>query len=119
MSVPQKVVVLSTDLMDRSRFDPLRALDVEVVFVRRAPDVLESITGPTAGAGTDTGRTVLVVDLARPDALEAIGQGVAAEIDVVAYGSHVDRNQLDLAHAVGARSFARSAFFGRLLDALG
>ena len=121
MSMPQKVVVLSTDLMDRSRFDPLRALDVEVVFVRRAADVLESITGTgnETGAGTASGRTVLVVDLARPDALEAIGQGVAAEIDVVAYGSHVDRDQLDLAHAVGARSFARSVFFGRLLDTLG
>jgi hypothetical protein len=114
MSLPQRLVVLSTDLMDRSRFDPVRDLGVEVVIVRTAGAVSEAITTPPEGAG----RVVVVVDLARPDALEAIGDGVEAGLDVVAYGSHVDRSQLDLARAVGARAFARSAFFGRLLDAL-
>jgi hypothetical protein len=114
MSLPQKLVVLSTDLMDRSRFDPLRDREVEVVFVRRAADVGEAITR----TAEDVGRVALAVDLGRPDALEAIGEGVAAHVDVVAYGSHVDREQLELAHAVGARPYARSVFFGRLLDAL-
>jgi hypothetical protein len=127
MSLPQRLVVLSTDLMDRSRFDPVRGRGVEVVLVRRAADVgarLAAGEGDSAGDsagdgdGDGDGRVVLVVDLARPDALEAIGVGVAAAVDVVAYGSHVDRVQLDQAHAVGARVLARSAFFARITDLL-
>ena len=115
MSLPAEVVVLSTDLMDRSRFDPVRGAGVAVSFVRRAADVAGSLGDPR----TDVGRVVVVVDLARPDALEAIEAAGSAGVEVIAYGSHVDRSQLDLAHAAGARVQARSAFFGRLLDTLG
>jgi hypothetical protein len=107
--------VLSTDLMDRSRFDPLRGLGVEVQVVRRAADVAAALGEPADG---DAGVTV-VVDLARPDAIEAIAHGLTAGTDVVAYGSHVERETLDEAHAAGARVLARSAFFGRLPDVLG
>jgi hypothetical protein len=116
MSLPSRVVVLSTDLLDRSRFDPLRGLGVEVQLVRRAADVAAALGEPAVG---DAGVTVVVVDLARPDALEAIAQSVTAGTDVVAYGSHVERATLDDAHAAGARVLARSAFFGRLPDVLG
>jgi hypothetical protein len=119
MSLPHRLVVLSTDLMDRSRFDPVRGRGIEVVFVRRAADLGARLAaGEDDSAGDGDGRVVLVVDLARPDALEAIGVGVAAAVEVVAYGSHVDRVQLDRAHAVGARVLARSAFFARITDVL-
>jgi len=113
MTLPGRVVVLSTDLMDRSRFDPLRGLGTDVAVVRRAADVAAALA-----AVDGDGRVVLVVDLSRPDAIEAIGVGTGAVVDVVAYGSHVDREDLDRARAVGARVYARSAFFSRLVDAV-
>jgi DNA-binding NarL/FixJ family response regulator len=95
-------VVLSTDLMDRSRFP------AGTTFVRRADDL---------PADAD----VVVVDLARPDAVEGVRrlrtEGSTAH--VVAYGSHVDHDVLRAARAAGCdRVLARSAFFADVPTAL-
>ena len=96
-------VVLSTDLMDRSRFPE------GTRFVRRADDL------PADAA-------VVVVDLGRPDAVEGVRrlrtEGSTARI--LAYGSHVDADALREARAAGCdRVLARSAFFADVPAALG
>lgn len=96
------VVVLSTDLMDRSRFP------AGTTFVRRADDL---------PAHAD----VVVVDLGRPDAVEGVRrlrtEGSTARI--LGYGSHVDTDQLREARAAGCdRVLARSAFFADVAAAL-
>ncbi|MCD9624738.1 hypothetical protein [Rhabdothermincola salaria] len=112
MSDPGGVVVLVRDLMDRSRFGGLPARGVDVRFVSDATALAEVLG--TAGATSNT----VVVDLATPDALDAIAAaaGAAGTHRVLAFGSHVDRERLDRAHAAGAEVFARSAFFARLDD---
>ena len=95
-------VVLSTDLLDRSRFPE------GTTFVRRADDL-----------PVDAG--VVVVDLGRPDAVEGVRRlrsgGSTARI--VAYGSHVDHDVLREARAAGCdRVLARSAFFADVDAAL-
>ena len=58
------------------------------------------------------GASKAVVDLGRPDALEAIA-AVADRVDIVAFGSHVDTERLEAAERAGAATvLARSAFFG-------
>lgn len=103
---PPVVVVLSTDLMDRSRFAVLDGR-AEVRVLRAASGVGDAVTGAEPP-------TLTCVDLARPDALDAIAACAAAGARVVAYGSHVERERLDAAHAAGAEVLARSAFFTRL-----
>lgn len=111
------VVALVTDLMDRSRLDGLGAeVDLRVV---RSADAVAVALAERAGEGSATDPSVtVVVDLARPDALAAVSAGVSAAARVLAYGSHVDRERLDAAHAAGAEVLARSAFFSRLGDLL-
>ena len=89
--------VLSTDLMDRSKFP------AGTRFVRRADDLVAS-----ADAG------VIAVDLARPDALDGVRRLRAAgsTARIVAYGSHVDRDRLAEARDAGCDEvLARSEFF--------
>ena len=105
------VVALVGDLMDRSRFGALGAQSVDVRFVRTAEQLDEQLQGLTPPV-------TVVVDLARPDALEGIAAGHRQAARVLAYGSHVDRDRLDAAHAAGAEVLARSAFFSRLPDLL-
>ena len=111
MSAPATVVALVRDLMDRSRFGTLSSSGVPVHFVRDAPALRERVVGIDPA-------TTVVVDLAAPDALDAIAAAVDADgvVRVVAFGSHVDRDRLDQAHGAGAEVMARSAFFGRLDD---
>ena len=95
-------IVLSTDLVDRSRFPE------GTTFVRRADDL------PADAA-------VVVVDLARPDAVEGVRRlrtdGSTARI--IGYGSHVDHDLLREARAAGCdRVLARSAFFADVTAAL-
>ena len=96
------VVVLSTDLMDRSKFP------AGTRFVRRADDL------PADAA-------VVAVDLSRPDAVGGVRrlrtEGSSARI--VGYGSHVDRDLLGEARTAGCdRVLARSAFFTDVAAAL-
>lgn len=111
MSAPGTVVALVRDLMDRSRFGALSSRGVQVHFVRDAPALLALLA-----EGDDA--TTVVVDLAAPDALEAVAGAAPTSRAhrVVAFGSHVDRERLDRAHAAGAEVLARSAFFARLDD---
>lgn len=90
-----RLAVLSVDLMDRSRF-PAGA-----TFVRR-------------GADLDADADVVAVDLSRPDAIEAIRRlrTMGSTARIVAYGSHVDVDQLASARDAGADEvLARSQFF--------
>jgi hypothetical protein len=95
--------------MDRSRF---AALDVAVTLARD----LDTLTSALPGDGRGT---TVVVDLARPDALDALAAAVPTGARVLAYGSHVERERLDAARTAGAEVLARSAFFNRLPDLLG
>ena len=95
-------VVLCTDLLDRSRFP------AGTTFVRRAEDL-------------PTDAEVVVVDLARPDAVEGVRRlrtgGSTARI--LGYGSHVDHDLLREARTAGCdRVLARSAFFADVGAAL-
>ena len=98
------VLVLCIDLLDRSK---ISAAHPDAVFVRSAAAVAARCAGGAAGT--------VVVDLSRPDALDAIGAAVAAGVVVTAYGSHVDDARLAAARAAGAAEvLARSRFFARL-----
>jgi hypothetical protein len=96
MSVAAYVV----DLMDRSK---ISAAGIHVTFVRSAGALGEAV---------GTGRVDLViVDLGRPDALDAIASE-AKRVPVVAFGSHVDTDRLEAAERAGAGVvLARSQFF--------
>jgi len=83
-----KVVALVTDLADRS------SIGDGVTFVRRAADVPDDAD-------------VVIVDLTRPDALEAIGRGRRT----IAYGPHVATDALAAAATAGAEAVPRSRFF--------
>jgi DNA-binding NarL/FixJ family response regulator len=92
-----------TDLMDRSRFPE------GTTFARR-------------GDALDPAADVVVVDLSRPDALEAVAalRAAGSTARIVAYGSHVERDLLAAARAAGCdRVLARSAFFADVAAALG
>jgi len=91
------------DLMDRSK------------VVAAAPDVVVVTQpgAPAAGAGD-----LVVLDLARAGALDAVTPLVARGARVVGFASHVDRDGIDAARAAGCEVYARSAFFGRLAELL-
>ena len=95
-----RVVALVSDLMDRSR------IAAAVPAATFAADVA-SITDATT-----TGTAVVVIDLARHgDAVAAVRQG-SPDAFIVAFGSHVDDEQLLAARAAGAdRVLPRSRFF--------
>jgi hypothetical protein len=110
------VVGLVTDLMDRSRFGVLAAGGVDVRFVRTAAQLADALGGLDGSTSEQAHR--VVVDLARPDALDAVVAAGTAGVEVIAYGSHVERERLDEARSAGAQVLARSAFFARLIDLL-
>ncbi|MEY2477749.1 MAG: hypothetical protein QOG87_3064 [Actinomycetota bacterium] len=90
------------DLMDRSRLGGL-----DVTFVARP----EELTAAREG-------DLVVVDLARPGVLGAVG-GLAAGVRTIGFGSHVDRDLLDAARAAGCEEvMARSEFFRRARELL-
>ena len=98
-----RVAAFVPDLMDRSRL----AGAAEVSFVGAAADL----------AAAATGADVVVVDLSRPGALDAV-RGLSAR--VIGFAPHVERELLDAAAAAGlAEVLPRSAFFRRLGELLG
>lgn len=100
---PRLVLAVVPDLMDRSR---LAAPGVEVVAVP---------LGALAAALAQRGGAVdlVVADLSRPGALEAVS-GLGAS--VVGYAPHVDDELLARARAAGIDAMARSVFFRRWPD---
>ena len=108
-----KVAAATPDLMDRSRITSALAslsndveveVEVELVFVG-SPDALVGLAGVS----------VVLVDLSKRGALDALPAIVASGTRVIAYGSHVDRDLLDAARAAGVDDvLPRSAFFTRL-----
>ena len=99
-----KVVAYVPDLMDRSK---VAAAPAEVTFVKQPADLAE------AAASAD----LVVIDVTRPGAVEAIA-GLSTR--VIAFSKHTNREAMDAATAAGAdQVLARSAFFARLNDLLG
>ena len=103
--VAVRVVALVPDLMDRSK---VAAVAPGTEFVARAGAL------PSAAAGAD----LVVVDLSRPGAVEAIPALAATGVRVIGFGSHVDRATLDAAEDAGASVLPRSEFFRRLSELL-
>lgn len=101
-----RIVAFTSDLMDRSRLTAAG----ELVGVGTAPELVEQI----AEGGVD----VVVIDLSRPGAFEAIDVAVAAGARTVAYGPHVDDDALTAARAAGAEALPRSRFFRSVAEVL-
>jgi 2-keto-3-deoxy-6-phosphogluconate aldolase len=102
------VVAFVPDLMDRSK---VSAVDADVRFVATA--------GALAEAASHPGVDVVVVDLSRPGAVEAL-RTLPEGLRTIGFGSHVDTALLDQAKAAGCEQvLARSQFFARLPQLLG
>ena len=95
------VVALSVDLMDRSK-------------ISGAIDGVRLVRSVAALAAADDA-AVLVVDLARVSDMDALAS-LTGERRVIAYGSHVDEEQLAAAERAGAEALPRSVFFRRLSE---
>jgi len=107
MTAGSTIVALVPDLMDRSKVSSAAA--GRVTFVDRADEL--------AAAAVASAATLVVVDLARPGAVDALAALAALDPrpTIVGFGSHVDRDLLATARQSGAdRVLARSAFFGDL-----
>ena len=97
-----RVVAYVPDLMDRSRLAGLG----DVAFVPNPADLAER--------AAVEGAEVVVVDLTRPGALEAVA-GVDAR--VVGFANHTERELMEAARAAGCDIVvARSVFFSRFRE---
>lgn len=96
--VEERVVVLSKDLMDRSK---ISAAWPDASFVSSAAKLVQEAT--TA--------TLVIVDLHQLNDAAAL---LAIDARIVAFGSHVDDAALASAEAAGAEALARSVFFKRI-----
>jgi hypothetical protein len=94
-----RVVAFIPDLMDRSR---LGSRPVEVVT---SLDQLSS---------AESGSSLVVVDLARPGALESAASLAASGTRVVGFAPHVDAELRSSATESGVEVVTRSWFFGHL-----
>ncbi|MEJ7844963.1 MAG: hypothetical protein WKF93_04915, partial [Acidimicrobiales bacterium] len=95
-----RVSAFVPDLMDRSK------------LARIGGDVAVDVVG--SAAALDGGADVVVVDLGRPAALDAVRalREAGSTARIVGFGSHVEREVLAAAKAAGCdRVLARSAFF--------
>jgi hypothetical protein len=96
------VVAFVPDLMDRSRLSAAG----EVTFVSRVSEL----------AAAAAGATLVIVDLSRPGALDAVG---AVEAPVVGFAPHVEDELLAAGLAAGCEQvLPRSVFFRRLPELL-
>lgn len=98
-----RIVAYVPDLMDRSKV----AAAGDVVFASRPGDL----------AGLSATADVVVVDLTRPGAVEALS-GLSAG-RVIGFANHTSRDVIEAARAAGCRQvMARSEFFSRLDELL-
>lgn len=110
----QRVVAFVPDLMDRSKLESAaRAHGLGLDLVARASELVGAVAG---------GASLVIVDLSRPGVLDAVRglSGLAEQVRVLGFGSHVERDLLRCASEAGcAQVLARSAFFTRLPSLLG
>ena len=98
-----RIVAYVPDLMDRSK---VAAAAPHATFVRTPAELAE------AAAGVD----LVVVDLSRTGALEALSE---LSVRTIGFGSHVDRDLLAAATAAGCdQVLPRSKFFADLSELL-
>lgn len=106
----RRIVAYVPDLIDRSKLAAALAGEQVVFVTDRA-----ALEPAVAAAATD----LVVLDLARPGALDALPRLVGAGVRTVGFGSHVDRELADSARAAGCGDvYTRSAFFSHLGEAL-
>lgn len=125
---PARVVACVPDLMDRSKVEAAaRAAGVTLALVGRPAALVAGVDAaaearlvPAQAPHPDRAAIDLViVDLSRPGALDAIRR-LAGSTRIVGFGSHVERDLLGEAREAGCdQVMARSAFFSRLGDLLG
>ncbi len=95
-----RVIALAPDIMDRSK------------IVIAAADTQFVASSSALRGALWLGPEVVVVDLARPGAVEAAGEAVAAGARVVAFGNHFQREVLAAARQAGCHDVVpRSEFF--------
>jgi DNA-binding NarL/FixJ family response regulator len=103
-----KVVAYVPDLMDRSK---VAAAPADVTFVRQP--------GELAGTAAAESADLVVVDVTRPGAIEAVAAMTNTNTKIIAFSKHTNREAMDAATAAGAdQVLARSAFFARINDLL-
>lgn len=97
-TVERRVLVVSANLLDRSRIESaIRAAGLSVASL--------DASSPTRA----------LVDLSSPGAIDRIEELTDGGVDVIAFGPHVDTATLEAAAAAGAtESLPRSIFFRRL-----
>lgn len=104
------VALVGSDLMDRSRIEPIVAAAGFRLEAWRNPAAVEDGLGLTRPA-------VVLVDLVHPAADEAIRRCAATGVRCYAFGPHVDDIALGRAQALGATDvYPRSRFFRVLPD---
>jgi hypothetical protein len=100
------IVAYVPDLMDRSK-------------VAKAAPGTQFVASADALVTSAVGARLVVVDLARPGALDAVTAINAMGVATVGFASHVNHPLMTSAKEAGcARVLARSAFFARLRDLL-
>jgi hypothetical protein len=102
-----RIVAYVPDLMDRSKVTA--AAPGPVRFVGSPVDLVAAATDQAPPASA----VLAVVDLGRPGVQDVLEE-LAALVEVVAFGPHVDSATLDAARRTGCEVVARSAFFGDL-----
>lgn len=110
MSEPA-LVAFVPDLMDRSRLAGLSPR-----FAASLAELVELVDAPGA---TGTGSCTVVVDLARPGALDVAIDLAARGVRVVGFAPHVDDELRTRAAAGGVQVVARSRFFAGPAQVLG
>ncbi len=98
-----RVVILSSDLMDRSK---LSAAWPDADFARTVARLVDLAIGAD----------LVVVDLAKLDRFDTL---VDVSSPIVGYGSHVEAERLEAAADAGIDAMPRSLFFRRLADPSG
>lgn len=95
------VVVVSGNLMDRSRFEEALPEGLALRVVAATPDLPEAV--------------MAFVDATHPDADAVVRHYADSGVRVVAYGPHVETESLERLAALGADAVTRSRLFKSLL----
>ena len=99
----RRVVLLTANLMDRSRIEP--AVARSGATLSRWNDLASS---------SDPKPDLVIVDLEHEEAMAALEWSVDRGVRVIAFGPHADRDRLERARRTGAAVEVRSAFFADL-----